>query len=177
MGSFVSFDGKSPVVGAGCYVAGNASLIGDVRLGSESSVWFGSVLRTEVERITVGRQSNIQDNCVVHTDIGFPTEIGDRVSIGHGALIHGATVSSNCLVGMGAILLNGARIGENCLVAAGSIVTQGKEMPPNTLVIGAPAIPKRELSEEEIERIRTNADHYYALRAQYLEMKEKKSES
>lgn len=173
MGSLVSFDGRSPVVGAECFVAENATLIGDVRLGSECSVWFGSVLRTEVERISVGRQSNIQDNCVVHTDIDFPIEIGDRVSIGHGAVIHGATVSSNCLVGMGSIILNGARIGENCLIAAGSIVTQGKEMPPNMLVMGAPAVPKRELSEEEIKRIGTNAEHYYDLRAQYLKMKKK----
>jgi carbonic anhydrase/acetyltransferase-like protein (isoleucine patch superfamily) len=165
------FADKSPKIEAESFVAENASLIGDVLLGSQSSVWFGTVLRAEVESIKVGSKTNIQDNCVVHTDIDSPTRIGDRVSIGHGAVIHGATIHSNCLIGMGSILLNGSVIGENCLVAAGSIVTQGKEMPSNTLVIGAPAVPKRELSSKEVERINSNADHYSDLRAQYLKIK------
>lgn len=140
-------------------------------MSDESSVWFGTIIRTEMEEVSIGRQSNIQDNCVIHTDLGFPVKIGDRVSVGHGGVIHGAVVSSNCLVGMRATLLNGSRIGENCIVAAGSLVTQGKEMPPNSLVIGSPAVAKRELTDEELERIQFNADHYNSFRAEYLKLK------
>jgi carbonic anhydrase/acetyltransferase-like protein (isoleucine patch superfamily) len=168
-----NFNGKSPRLGREAFVAENATMIGDISLGEESSVWFGSVIRTEVEAIEIGRQTNIQDNCVIHTDLGFPVRLGDRVSIGHGAVIHGAAVGSNCLVGMRATLLNGAKIGENCLVAAGSLVTRGKEMPDNTLVMGAPAIAKRILNGEEKNKIQLNAEHYNSLRAEYLRMKVK----
>jgi carbonic anhydrase/acetyltransferase-like protein (isoleucine patch superfamily) len=168
-----SFNGKSPKIPHSSFVAENATLIGHISLGGESSVWFGAVIRTEVEPVSIGSQSNIQDNCVLHTDVGFPVEIGDRVSVGHGAIIHGAIVRSNCLIGMGSTLLNGAKIGENTLVAAGSLVTQGKEMPDNTLVIGSPAIAKRKLTEEEITRIQLNADHYNQFRAYYLDLGKK----
>lgn len=168
MVTFHSFNGKTPVIGENCFVAENATLIGDVRLGNESSVWFGSVLRSEIEPILIGSQSNIQDNCVLHTDLGFPVKIGNRVSVGHSAIIHGAIISSNCLIGMRSTLLNGSKIGENCIVAAGSLVTQGKEMSPNTLVIGSPAVSKRELTEDEIKGIQINADHYNNFRAEYL---------
>ncbi len=162
---------KTPKIGSGCFVAENATLIGDISLGDESSVWFGAVLRTELEAIRIGKQSNVQDNCVIHTDLGFPVEIGDRVSIGHAAVIHGATISSNCLVGTQATLLNGSKIGENTIVAAGALVAQGKEMPPNSLVIGSPAVPRRILTDEEINRIQMNADHYNNFRSEYLKMK------
>jgi carbonic anhydrase/acetyltransferase-like protein (isoleucine patch superfamily) len=173
--SLFSFNGKSPKVPPTSFVAENATLIGEVTLGEESSVWFGAVIRTEVEPILIGKQTNIQDNCVLHTDVGFPIRIGDRVSIGHGAVIHGATIDSNCLIGMRATLLNGARIGKNCLVAAGSLVTQGKEMPDNTLVIGSPAVAKRQLTDEELTRIQLNADHYNWIRAIYLKLTVEKS--
>jgi carbonic anhydrase/acetyltransferase-like protein (isoleucine patch superfamily) len=165
------FNGKAAKIERGSFVADNASLIGDISLGENSSVWFGAVVRTETESITIGREANIQDNCVIHTDLGFPVAIGDRVSVGHGAVIHGASVASNCLIGMRATLLNGAKIGENCLVAAGSLVTQGKQMPGNTLVMGSPAIAKRKLTEEEITSIALNADHYNQIRAEYLRMR------
>jgi carbonic anhydrase/acetyltransferase-like protein (isoleucine patch superfamily) len=167
-----SINGKSPRIPESSFVAENATLIGDVSLGEESSVWFGAVIRTEIEPVMIGRQSNIQDNCVVHTDLAFPAKIGDRVSVGHGAVIHGAIVESNCLIGMRATLLNGAKIGENCLVAAGSLVTQGKEMPSNSLVMGFPAVAKRKLTDEELDRIRLNADHYNEFRAHYLKMRQ-----
>lgn len=170
--AFHSFDGKSPRISESSFVAESAILIGDVSIGEEASVWFGAVIRTEIEPILIGKQSNIQDNCVIHTDLSFPVDIGDRVSVGHGAVIHGATVGSNCLVGMRATLLNGAKIGENCLVAAGSLVTQGKEMPSNSLVIGSPAVAKRKLTEDEIKQIQLNADHYNEFRARYLEMRQ-----
>jgi carbonic anhydrase/acetyltransferase-like protein (isoleucine patch superfamily) len=166
-----SVKGKSPKIGSGCFVAENATLFGDISLGDESSIWFGAVLRTELEPITIGKQSNVQDNCVIHTDLGFPVEIGDRVSIGHAAVVHGATIASNCLVGMQATLLNGSKIGENSIVAAGALVAQGKEMPPNSLVIGSPAVPRRVLTDEEINRIQMNADHYDEFRLEYLKMK------
>jgi carbonic anhydrase/acetyltransferase-like protein (isoleucine patch superfamily) len=162
------YNGKSPTLGEGCFVAENATVVGDVRLGDQCSVWFGSVLRTEAEPISIGRASNVQDNCVIHTDQGFPVELGDGVSVGHGALIHGAVVSSNCLVGMRATLLNGAIIGENCIVAACALVTQGKEMPPNSLIMGSPAVAKRGLTAEELGKIRLNAEHYSNFRAEYL---------
>ncbi|MHB1907822.1 MAG: gamma carbonic anhydrase family protein [Nitrososphaerales archaeon] len=162
--------GKSPKIPRSSFVASNATIIGNVELHEESSVWFGSVLRCEVEHISIGSRSNIQDNSTLHTDIGFPVEIGEGVSIGHGVVVHGAKVGSNCLVGMRATLLNGSVIGENSIVAAGSLVTQGKEMPPNTLVMGSPAIAKRRLREDEIERIRLNANHYNELRAEYLKL-------
>jgi carbonic anhydrase/acetyltransferase-like protein (isoleucine patch superfamily) len=165
-----SLNGKSPRISERCFVAENATLIGDVSLGEEASIWFGAVIRTEFEPIRIGKQSNIQDNCVIHTDLSFPVEIGDRVSVGHGAVIHGAIVGSNCLIGMRATLLNGAKIGENCLVAAGSLVTQGKEMPSQTLVIGSPAVAKRKLTEDEIMNMRLNVNHYNEFRAQYLKM-------
>jgi carbonic anhydrase/acetyltransferase-like protein (isoleucine patch superfamily) len=169
-----AFDGKSPRIAERCFVAEDASLIGDITLGEESSIWFGAVIRTETEPVAVGKQTNIQDNCVIHTDLGFPVEIGNRVSVGHGAVIHGAIVASNCLIGMRATLLNGAKIGENCLVAAGSLVTQGKEMPSNTLVIGSPAVAKRKLTDEEVASIQLNAVHYNEIRAEYLKTKTRK---
>lgn len=157
-----------PRISPSCFVAENATIVGRVILGDESSVWFGSVLRSEIESITVGKASNIQDNCVLHTDLGYAVEIGNGVSIGHGAVIHGAKIRSNCLIGMRATLLNGALIGENSIVAAGSLVTQETEMPSNTLVMGSPAVAKRKLREEELEKIRANASHYKELRAEYL---------
>jgi carbonic anhydrase/acetyltransferase-like protein (isoleucine patch superfamily) len=166
-----SINGKSPKIGEECFVAENATLIGDITLGDQTSVWFGAVLRTELEPIRVGKQSNVQDNCVIHTDLDFPVEVGDRVSIGHAAVVHGATISSNCLVGMHATLLNGSKIGENSIVAAGALVAQGKEMPPNSLVIGSPAVPRRILTDEEVNRIQLNADHYSEFRSEYIKIK------
>jgi carbonic anhydrase/acetyltransferase-like protein (isoleucine patch superfamily) len=143
-------------------------LVGDISIGEKSSIWFGAVLRAESARITIGNLSNIQDNCVIHTDENFPVVIEDGVSVGHAAVIHGASVGPNCLVGMGAILLNGSSIGGNSMVAAGSLVTQGSKMPEGMLIIGSPATAKRKLSEEEIKKIKQNSESYDKFRQEYL---------
>ncbi len=135
------------------------------------SVWFGSSVRAESERIQIGFRSNIQDNCSVHTDAGFPCVIGDSVSVGHGAIVHGSQIGSNCLIGMGAIILNGSRIGDNCIIGAGSLIVQEAEIPENTLALGSPAKVKRSVTEQEIEKISENAIHYYEFRAAYMSMK------
>ncbi|MFI5420983.1 MAG: gamma carbonic anhydrase family protein, partial [Nitrososphaerales archaeon] len=133
-----------------------------------SSVWFGATIRGEVDSIRIGRRSNVQDNCVIHADLGFPAQLGEAVSVGHGAIIHGATVGSNCLIGMGAILLNGSKVGANSIVGAGSLIVQDAEFPENTLVLGSPAKAKRILTEKEIRQIRLNGQHYDEFRMHYL---------
>jgi carbonic anhydrase/acetyltransferase-like protein (isoleucine patch superfamily) len=157
-----------PRVAEDCFIAAGAKIIGSVVLKGESSLWYNAVLRAEHPSIVIGKRSNVQDNCVIHTDAGYPVTIGDGTSLGHGSIIHGASVSSNCLVGMGAILLNGASIDENCLVAAGSLVPQGKHFERDTLIMGSPAVAKRKLTKGEIMQIRRNAMHYNQFRAQYL---------
>ena len=166
----IQFNQKNPRISRKAFVAPNATLIGDVSLDERSSIWFGAVLRSELSSISIGKQSNVQDNCVIHTDDGFPVKIGDGVSVGHGCIIHGASIGSNCLIGMGAILLNGAIIGDNSLIAAGALVTQGAVMESGMLVMGSPAVAKRELSQEEIERVAQNSESYNKFRIEYLKM-------
>lgn len=154
-------DEYSPVMPEGFYwVADTAVLIGRIVLSEDVGIWFGSVLRGDNEQITVGAGSNIQENCVLHTDMGFPLTIGAGCTIGHKAMLHGCTIGDNSLIGMGATVLNGARIGNNCLVGAGALVTEGKEIPDNSLVIGAPAKPVRVLDENAIESLKWSAQHY-----------------
>ncbi len=145
----------------GCYwVAETATLIGRVRLLSDASVWFGSVLRGDNEWIQIGTRSQIQDNATLHTDPGFPINIGHDCVIGHNVVLHGCTIGDNSLVGMGAIVLNGARIGTNCLVGAGALVTEGKEFPDNSLIVGAPARAIRTLDETARAMIAHGAEIY-----------------
>lgn len=156
-----ALDGKSPALPKGfCFVAENASVIGNVELGEDTSIWFGAVLRGDNELIRVGRGSNVQDLSVLHTDKGFPLSIGETSTIGHRAILHGCTIGNHSLVGMGAIVLNGARIGDHCLVGAGALITEGREFPDKSLIIGSPAKVVRSLSEDEIARLRLAADHY-----------------
>jgi carbonic anhydrase/acetyltransferase-like protein (isoleucine patch superfamily) len=155
--------GKAPKVSAEAFVAPTASVIGDVTLEAGASVWYGAVVRGDVERISVGAQSNIQDNCTLHADPGFPVTIGARVSVGHNAVVHGATVEDDCLVGMGATVLNGAVIGAGSLVAAQALVPQGMQVPPGSLVAGVPAKVKRELTEEERQGVTLNGTMYAEL--------------
>ncbi|MEX3009383.1 gamma carbonic anhydrase family protein [Hoeflea sp. TYP-13] len=151
----------SPVVPDGFYwVAETAVLIGRIVLEEDVGIWFGSVLRGDNENITVGAGSNIQENCVLHTDMGFPLTIGAGCTIGHKAMLHGCTIGDNSLVGMGATVLNGAKIGRNCLIGAGALVTEGREIPDNSLVIGAPAKPVRQLDDKAIETLKWSAQHY-----------------
>jgi len=147
----------------GFRVLDGARIVGDVRIGDGSSVWYNAVLRGDLEPIEIGRCSNIQDNCVVHTSRGYPVRVGDCVSVGHAAVLHGCIVADNVLIGMNSTILNGAVIGENSIVGAGAVVTSGKEFPPGSLIIGTPARAVRELSDEEIESIRDNARRYALL--------------
>jgi carbonic anhydrase/acetyltransferase-like protein (isoleucine patch superfamily) len=167
----MKYGGKSPRIAKDCFVADTATIVGDVDIGTGSSIWFSSSVRAESERIQIGFRSNIQDNCSVHTDAGFRCEIGDNVSVGHGAIVHGSHIGSNCLIGMGSIILNGSRIGSNSIIGAGSLVVQGTEIPENTLALGSPAKVKRSVTDEEIEKISENALHYYEFRAGYLSIK------
>lgn len=144
------------------WVAPNADLIGKVRLLDEASVWFNAVLRGDNEWISIGARSNVQDNCVLHTDMGYPLTLGADVTIGHSAVLHGCTVGDNSLIGMGAIVLNGVKIGRNCIVGAKALIPEGREIPDNTLVLGAPAKPARTLSDEDAARITANAASYVA---------------
>jgi len=142
------------------WVAPNAEIIGNVELGDEASVWFGTVIRGDNERITLGARVNIQELCVLHTDPGFPMTIGEDCTIGHKAMLHGCTIGANSLIGMGATILNGAKIGKNCLVGAGALVTEGKEFPDNSLIVGAPGKAIRTLDESWEQRIHGTAAHY-----------------
>ncbi|MFE2100147.1 gamma carbonic anhydrase family protein [Streptomyces sp. NPDC059468] len=159
----VGIGGKEPRLDAEVFVAPTASVIGDVTLHTGASVWYGAVLRGDVERITVGAQANVQDNVTLHADPGFPVSVGERVSIGHNAVVHGATVEDDCLVGMGATVLNGAVIGAGSLVAAQALVPQGMVVPPGSLVAGVPAKVRRELSEEERQGVTLNGTMYAEL--------------
>ncbi|WP_251092483.1 gamma carbonic anhydrase family protein [Streptomyces sp. Caat 7-52] len=159
----VGIGGKEPQIDAEAFVAPTASVIGDVTLRAGASVWYGAVLRGDVEKITVGAQANVQDNVTLHADPGFPVTVGERVSIGHNAVVHGATVEDDCLVGMGATVLNGAVIGAGSLVAAQALVPQGMVVPPGSLVAGVPAKVKRPLTEEEREGVTLNGTLYAEL--------------
>jgi carbonic anhydrase/acetyltransferase-like protein (isoleucine patch superfamily) len=156
----VGIGGREPKVDAEAFVAPTASVIGDVTLEAGASVWYGAVVRGDVERITVRAGANIQDNVTLHADPGFPVTIGERVSVGHNAVVHGATVGDDCLIGMGATVLNGAVIGAGSLVAAQALVPQGMEVPPGSLVAGVPAKVKRELSAEERQGVTLNGTLY-----------------
>jgi carbonic anhydrase/acetyltransferase-like protein (isoleucine patch superfamily) len=142
------------------WIAPNATVIGRVHLEAEASVWFGAVVRGDVEDITIGAGSNIQDNAVLHADPGFPLHIGRKCTIGHAAIVHGCTIGDNSLIGMGATVLNGARIGANCLIGANALVTEGKIIPDGSLVVGAPGKAVRQLTADEIAGLMRSADHY-----------------
>ena len=156
----VTIEGHSPTVAEGAWVAPNATLIGRVSLAEGSSVFYGTVLRADVDTITIGAGSNLQDNVTVHCDAGMPTLVGAGVSVGHAAVLHGCTIEDECLIGMGATVLNGAVIGAGSLVAAGAVVLEGTIVPPGSLVAGVPAKVRRELSEEERAGLRDNGVRY-----------------
>ncbi|WDV56726.1 gamma carbonic anhydrase family protein [Streptomyces coeruleorubidus] len=162
--------GREPQVDPEAFVAPTASVIGGVTLGVGASVWYGAVLRGDVETISVGASSNVQDNCTLHADPGFPVTVGERVSIGHNAVVHGATVEDDCLIGMGATVLNGAVIGAGSLVAAQALVPQGMVVPPGSLVAGVPAKVRRELSEEERQGVTLNGTMYAELAKAHREV-------
>lgn len=149
------------------FIADTATVTGEVTLEEGTSVWFGAVIRGDRDRITIGKDSNIQDNATLHTSPGFPLVVGSAVSVGHGAILHGCRVADRVLIGMGAILLNGSEIGEDSLIGAGALVTQGTRVPPNSLVLGVPGRVVRSTTPEEQENIRRNARDYRALAGRY----------
>jgi carbonic anhydrase/acetyltransferase-like protein (isoleucine patch superfamily) len=153
-------DGKRPQMAEGAWVADSAEVIGDVVMGANASVWFGCVVRGDCERITIGKNSNVQDLSVLHADIGIPLVLGDNVSIGHQVMLHGCTIGDGALIGIQAVILNGAKIGKNCIVGAGSVVTENKEFPDNSLIIGSPARMIRTLDEKGIAMLAHIAEHY-----------------
>jgi len=165
----VPFDNKSPLVHPTAFIADNAMVIGDVEIGEDSSVWFGSVIRGDVNYIRIGARTNIQDHTIIHVNTGtHPTILEDEITVGHRVTLHGCYVESGCLVGIGSIVLDGARIGRNSLIAAGSLVTPNTEIPPQSLVMGAPAKIKRELTTKELERMTRNWQSYVELKQAYL---------
>lgn len=162
-------DGMAPSLpeDGSAWIAPGAALIGKIVLASGVSVWFNAVLRGDNEPITIGRDTNVQDGCVFHTDPGYPLTIGADVTVGHKAILHGCTVGDGCLIGMGSVVMNGARIGRSCLLAASALVTEGKEIPDGSLVVGQPAKVVRPLDEATVRLIREASVRYRARQQQY----------
>ncbi len=153
-------DGISPSLDASVWIAPNASVIGDVHIGKNASIWFGVVIRCDNEPIHIGDMTNIQDNSVLHSDMGFPLKIGKGITIGHKAMLHGCTIGDNSLIGIGATILNGAVIGKNCIIGAHALVTEGKHIPDNSLVVGAPARVMKTIGEAQVKFLEGSAHHY-----------------
>ena len=166
----LELNGKRPDTERAAFIAENATIIGDVTLEEGVSVWYGAVIRGDGDSIVIGRNSNIQDNTVVHVDPGNPVRIGEGVTVGHQCIIHGCTIGDNCLIGMGAIVMNGAEIRENSLVGAGALVTERKEFPENSLIMGSPAKVKSEAAEETMKLIKDSAEHYIKEAQLYSEL-------
>lgn len=164
--------GKEPAIDPEAFAAPTSVVMGDVAVAAGASVWYQTVLRGDCGPITIGAGSNIQDNCTVHSDPGFPVTVGERVSVGHNAILHGCTVEDDVLVGMGATVLNGAHIGAGSLIAAQALVPQGMRVPPGSLVAGVPAKVRRELTQEEQDGIKLNAAVYLDLAAQHRDAHE-----
>lgn len=163
----IQFNGIHPTINEDTYISESVDIIGDVTIEENANIWFGSRLRADMNRIVIGKNSNIQENCVIHVDKESPVVIGKNVTIGHGAIIHGCNINDNVLIGMGSIILNNANIKKNSIVGAGALVTQGKEFEEGVLILGNPAKAVRKLSKEEIESIQKSADNYVDLSKKY----------
>jgi len=163
----LTYQGKAPEVHASVFVADGAKLIGDVTVGAQASVWFNAVLRGDLAPIRIGERTNIQDGCIGHVNANMPLIVGDGVSVGHGAIIHGCRIGNGTLIGMGAIILNEADIGEYALIGAGSLVTERTRIPPYTLALGSPARAVRELTEHDLLRMKTTTDSYVAKSSEF----------
>lgn len=162
----------SPSDKCAIFVAPNATILGDVKIDAGSSVWFGAVIRGDTEQIRIGKATNIQDLCCLHADPGYPCTLGDRVTLGHGAIVHGATVEEDCLIGIRAVVLNGAVIGRGSIVGAGALVKEGQIIEPNSVVMGIPARRIRTTTPEDVERIQHAAQHYEAASKHYAQRKD-----
>ena len=157
-----------PNIDPSVFVAKGAVVLGDVTIAKDCSIWYNATVRSTESYIAIGEGTNVQDNAVIHVDYNHPTIIGSYVTIGHGAIVHGCMIEDNTLIGMGAIILNGARIGKNCIIAAGALVPQNKEIPDNSLVMGSPGKIVRQVTEEEIQKNRKNAENYIMERFTYV---------
>jgi carbonic anhydrase/acetyltransferase-like protein (isoleucine patch superfamily) len=167
--AMISFKGKKPKVGKDTFIAETAMLIGDVEIGSSSSVWYGAVLRGDMHYIKIGDNVSVQDNSVMHgTADKFPTIIGNNVTIGHSAVVHGCTIGDNCLIGMGSMILEGAKVGNWCIIAAGAVITEGTIIPDGSIVMGVPGTVKSKVTESHKERITRNWKAYVELAKHYL---------
>ena len=164
-----SLNDLTPKIHDTAYISPGAHVIGQTKLGEQASVWFGTTIRGDNAPIEVGARSNIQENSVLHVDPGNPILIGEDVTVGHQAMLHGCTIGDGSLIGIQAVVLNGAKIGKGCLVGAGSLVTEGKEFPDNVLILGSPAKVARELNEKDVERLKMSAASYVMRAAQYRE--------
>lgn len=164
------FKGVVPQIAPSAYVDASAQVIGDVHVGERSSIWPNCTIRGDVNSIRIGQETSIQDNSVLHGQTDqFQVVVGDRVTVGHGAVLHGCTIEEDVLVGIGAIVLNGARVGRNSVIAAGAVVSEGQQIPPYSLVMGVPGKVRRQISERESERFRSNATRYIKLTQAYRE--------
>ena len=168
-GNLLPHGDKLPEVASSAWVAPGAYVVGDVRLGEQSSVWYGAVLRGDTEPVRVGSRTNIQDGCVLHADPGYPAVVGDECVVGHKAIVHGCEIGDGCLIGMGVTILNGARIGEGSIVAAGALVPEGKEYPPRSLIVGIPAKRARDVTEQQTEDIARGVRTYVERAAAHRE--------
>lgn len=162
------FQGVKPVIHKTCYISESVDIIGNVVIKDNANIWFGTRIRGDMNSVVIGKNTNIQENSVVHVDSHCGTYIGDDVTIGHGAIIHGCTIHNNVLIGMGSIVLNEAIIGKNTIIGAGSLIPQGKEIPEGVLCLGSPAKVIRNLTKEEIMKIKTSADNYVNLSKKYI---------
>jgi|SRR5688572_23597686 len=170
-----AYRGIVPKIAASCYIDTSAQVIGDVVVGERSSVWCNVTIRADVNYVRIGEETSIQDNSVIHVEhsdpdaTGFPTVIGNRVTVGHSATLHGCTIEDESLIGIGAIVLNGARVGKGSVIAAGALIPEGMQIPPGSLVMGVPGKVKREVTPQEQERFRENAQNYVKYRELYRE--------
>jgi len=167
----LSLKGRKPIIGKNVFIAPTATVIGDVHIKDNSSIWYGTVLRGDLAPITIGESTNIQDNCTVHTDHDKPAIIGNRVTVGHNAVVHGCIVEDNCLIGINAVILSGAWIKTGAVVAAGSVVKHGQVVEPYHLVAGIPAELKKELSKSTVEKRKQTAEHYIELAQEHMAIK------
>jgi len=165
----IEFRGKTPKIADDVFVAENAVILGDVEIGSGSSVWYGAVIRADNDRIVIGKNSNVQDNCTLHCDEGDPITIGDNVTIGHNAVVHGCTVDSDVLVGMNSTILNGAHIRSHSIIGAGAMVKGNSDFPEGSMIVGAPAILKSQVKQATIDMIADSAQEYVDLSKEFRE--------
>lgn len=168
-----AYKNKTPRIDQSAFMAETAVIIGDVEIGERSSIWYGVVIRADINHVRIGAETNIQENTVIHVDLNdrglgdCATIIGDRVTVGHGVVLHGCKIGDDCLIGMGAIVLSGASVGAGSVIAAGALVKEGQQIPPRSMVMGMPAEVKRQLPEEAVEKIRLSARHYVDLAEEY----------